>query len=342
LFLSSALGFGNQIYRQHRAPLWVPTVAPRPILTIFYDTTPTTVTVTRHWLKFSLVMPRYQFREDATIWRQMHFEDWDRLDTAARHDGLAQLFARYGHLVADVALWQRMSALEWDQVPQPLRAMAIVGMLEYWVQYYDVGHAHGLDPALVLRTAKAIAMSESWFDHRAVYVNADGSTDVGVGGASVFARDALRRLHARGLADFALDDHEYYNPWSASRWLAFWLQLSLDEADGDLSLAIRAYNVGIGGAAQGQGLEYLEAVERRRHRYFEGPSDSTTWSALSQYRRDQMWLPRLVVRVPLRARVPVAPCAEAACSLPASPERNPAEPAAPLPDPPQLSSTWRR
>jgi hypothetical protein len=210
-------------------------------------------------------MPRYQFREDATIWRQMHFEDWDRLDTAARHDGLAQLFARYGHLVADVALWQRMSALEWDQVPQPLRAMAIVGMLEYWVQYYDVGHAHGLDPALVLRTAKAIAMSESWFDHRAVYVNADGSTDVGVGGASVFARDALRRLHARGLADFALDDHEYYNPWSASRWLAFWLQLSLDEADGDLSLAIRAYNVGIGGAAQGQGLEYLEAVERRRH-----------------------------------------------------------------------------
>jgi hypothetical protein len=319
LAVSSAFGIGNHLYRAHRAPLWIPAVAPRPVLTTFFDISPTSVTITRQWLKFSLVMPRYQFLEDATVWRQMHFEDWDRLDPTLRREGLARLFARYGHLVADAALWPRMSALDWDEVPQPLRAMAIVGMIEYWVQFYAVGSSHGLDPLHVVRTAKAIAMSESWFDHRAVHVNTDGSTDLGLGGASLFARDALRRLHARGLADFALDDHEYYNPWPAARWLAFWLQLSLDEADGDLSLAIRAYNVGIGRAVRGRGDEYLSGVERRRRRYFEGPSDSPTWSALSQFRRDQQWLPRLVVRAPLRAHAPVVPCASAECALPAAP-----------------------
>jgi hypothetical protein len=314
--VSSALGVGNHVYRRHQAPIGLPVVTPRPGLTTFYDITPTSVTVTRHWLKFSLVMPRYQFLENATVWRQMHFEDWDQLDPVVRQQGLARLFARYGHLLADVTQWRRMSALDWDEVPQPLRAMAIVGMIEFWVQHYAVGEIHGLDPALVLRSAKAIAMSESWFDHRAVYVNRDGSADIGVGGASAFARDALRRLHARGLADFVLDDHEYYNPWLAARWLAFWLQLSLDEAHGDLGLAIRAYNVGIGRAVQGHGQDYLAGVERRRRRYFEGPSDSPTWSALSQFRRDQLWLPRLVVRAPFQVRAPVAPCAEPACALP--------------------------
>jgi hypothetical protein len=331
LLLSSAAGLGHQVYTEHRAPLWVPAVTPKPVLATFYDTTPTVVTVTRNWMKFSRVLPRYQFLDDASVWREMHFEDWDRLEAAARRNGLTQLLARYGHLVADVSLWRQMTATDWDQVPQPVRAMAAVGMIEYWARFYGTGTTYGLDPVLVLRTAKAIAMSESWFDHRAVYTNADGSDDIGIGGASAFARDAVRRLHARARADFALEDDEYYNPWLASRWLVFWLGLSLDEADGDLPLAIRAYNVGIGRAAAGDGREYLAGVERRRRRYFEGPSDSPTWSALSQYRRDQLWVPRLVIRPPLRARAPIAPCVGDECSMRAAPPRVPVEVATPLP-----------
>jgi hypothetical protein len=323
LLVSSAAGVGNQVYREHRTLPWLPTVVPRPVLSTFYDTTPTVVIVTRHWTKFSRVMPRYQFLDDPTVWREMHFEDWDRLDATARQDGLTRLLARYGQFVADVPLWRRMTAIDWDQVPQPVRAMAVVGMIEYWVRFYEIGTGYGLDPTLVLRTAKAIAMSESWFDHRAAYINADGSGDLGIGGASAFAREALRRLHARGLADFALDDDQYYNPWLGSRWLAFWLRLSLDEAEGDLEIAIRAYNVGIGSALEGQGHEYLAGVERRRRRYFEGPSGSPTWSTLSQYRRDQLWIPRLVVRPPLPARPPIAPCAEAGCDMPRAPLRVP-------------------
>jgi hypothetical protein len=58
----------------------------------------------------------------------------------------------------------------------------------------------------------------------------------------------------------------------------------LQESDGDVDLAIRAYNKGIGDALDGAGDEYLTAVRRRRRRYFVGPSGSPTWAALSAYR----------------------------------------------------------
>ena len=87
------------------------------------------------------------------------------------------------------------------------------------------------------------------------------------GGASQYARDTLRRWHARGLVGFTLRDEEYFNPWLASRWLVFWLGLSIGEARGDLDLAVRAYNVGISRAIAGDGEAYLEGVERRRQRY---------------------------------------------------------------------------
>jgi hypothetical protein len=180
-----------------------------------------------------------------------------------------------------------MSAYDWDAIPQPIRAMATVGMIEYWMSRYDVGAAFGLDRGAVLRTVKAIAMSESWFEHRAIYVNRDGATDIGLGGASEFARRTIRQGYEEGWSDFTLTDDDYFNPWLASRWLAFWFDLMLREANGDMNLAIRAYNRGIGQARAGAGEEYLSGVERRRRRYFEGPSDSPTWRALSRLRRQQ-------------------------------------------------------
>ena len=131
-------------------------------------------------------------------------------------------------------------------------------------------------------------MSESWFDHRAAAVNRDGTRDIGLGGASEYARDVLRRWYAAGRVDFTLADREYYNPWKATRWLAFWFGLMIDEARGDLDLAVRAYNWGLPRAQDGEGRDYLAVVKQRRARYFEGPSRSPTWRILSAFRRAHM------------------------------------------------------
>ncbi len=127
-------------------------------------------------------------------------------------------------------------------------------------------------------------MTESWFQHRAVHVNADGSRDLGLAQASDYARAMTARLYGVGLCTFQMADRDYFNPWRATRWLVYWFGLMLDEAHGDLDRAIRSYNVG-GGRARSDGDAYLAVVEARRARYFEGPSGSPTWQWLSAVRR---------------------------------------------------------
>lgn len=263
----------------------LPAVKTVDVFAALFDTRPLTVTITIMWQKLPLVVPRWQFVVDQTIWLRMNVEDWDHLPEDIRGAGIDAMLARYGALVSARRTWPTMTATDWDIVPPTIRAMAFVGMIEQWLKVYDVGEAYELDPRDVTRTAKAIAMSESWFNHRAAAVNRDGSRDIGLGGASEFARDVVRRWHADGRVDFTFTDQEYFNPWKATRWLAFWFGLMIDEARGDLDLAVRAYNWGIGRAEAGEGHDYLALVRRRRTRYFEGPSFSPTWRILSAFRR---------------------------------------------------------
>ena len=244
------------------------------------------------WQKFRITIPRHQLLTDHTIWQRMHFEDWDVLAPDVRGAGLERLIGRYGALATARDAWPGMTASDWDAVAQTVRAMAFVGMIEHWVDFYSVGREYGLDPRAVRRTIKAVVMTESWFDHLARGVNTDGSTDMGLGGASAFSRRTIRRWYREGRCDFVMADEDYYDPWQATRWVAFWFEAMLEEAGGDVDLAVRAYNRGIGQAVAGAGDHYLAMVRARRLRYFEGPSRSPTWRMLSQFRRERLRLSR--------------------------------------------------
>ena len=88
----------------------------------------------------------------------------------------------------------------------------------------------------------------------------------------------MRTLYEQGVVDVDLTTEDCFNPSSATRFAAIWFSLLLDEAAGNVNLAVRAYNRGFSNALDERGSAYLEAVQGRLHRFIRNNDAPAAWA----------------------------------------------------------------
>jgi hypothetical protein len=268
---------------------FVTEAAPRPvvgegpaILDTLIDRTPVRISTTVLWQKVPQVVTMHALLHDATVWRRMHFDDWDRLPRPLAEQAMQAMIGRHAYALDGPGRWSGMSTHDWDAVPQPVRAIAYLRMVWYWSEVERVGEEYGWRPRDLAPTIAAIVMAESWFEHRAVNENQWGNRDLGLAQCSDHCRRTLADLARKGEVPFALEEEQYFNPWFATRVATVWFHRELRRAGGDIDLAIRAYHRGLDQALDARGDAYLAGVHDKRARYVLNANAPPSWQFLVQ------------------------------------------------------------
>jgi hypothetical protein len=233
------------------------------------------------WAKRHEIVTIDRLRTDRTLWRDMHFDDWDRVPPDVRYQSLRAMVRSYRHAFAGPTAWRQMTAAEWDYVPQPIRSMAYLRMIWHWADAEHVGVEFGLDSRVCAQTIGAIVMAESWFQHRALNENAWGNRDLGLAQCSDHCRARLGEMAALGAIPFTPEEDDYFNPWMATRIATLWFERELLRAGGDIDLAVRAYHRGLDHALDERGDAYLARVSRLREQYVRARGGSESWRWLA-------------------------------------------------------------
>lgn len=272
-------------YRVHAfvtEPIILPMVPPLNPLDTLIDRTPVRITTTAAWNKIPEVVTVHRLLTDRSLWRRMHFDDWDRVPVSVREQALGAMIEAYADVFEGPRVWRTMTVFDWDKIPQPIRAMAYLRMIWYWAGIENVGAEFGMQPHRLAPTIAAIVMAESWFEHRAFNENPFGNRDLGLAQCSDHCREVMAEMAASGAIDFAPDEEDYFDPWIATRVATVWFARELHRADGDVDMAIRAYHRGIDNAWDEKGDTYLEGVRRRRTRYILNQNAPGSWQFLAR------------------------------------------------------------